>query len=66
MNDSIIQQCLDILKKENISKPILDFILSKFYPYFYVVMSVTCLNTVMILAILVMLLRKKSPFHKEE
>ena len=59
MNDSLIEQCLDILKKENISKPILDFVLTKFYPYFYVVVSVACLNTAMTLAILLILLRQK-------
>ena len=69
MKDSLVQQCLDILKREDIKnefkmlfKPVIDFILYEINPYIYVIVSLVFLIFVMILAILViliMLLRNK-------
>jgi hypothetical protein len=63
MKDSIVQQCLDILKREDIKKeckmllkPVIDFILYEINPYIYIIMSLVFLIFVMILAILIMLL----------
>jgi hypothetical protein len=69
MKDSLVQQCLDILKREDIKnefkmlfKPVIDFILYEINPYIYIIVSLVFLIFVMILAILViliMLLRNK-------
>jgi len=62
MKDSFVQQCLDILKREDIKnefkmllKPVIDFILYEINPYIYIIMSLVFLIFVMILAILIML-----------
>ena len=62
MKDSIVQQCLDILKREDIKnefkmllKPVIDFILYELNPYIYIIMSLVFFIFVMILAILIML-----------
>lgn len=69
MKDSLVQQCLDILKREDIKnefkmllKPVIDFILYEINPYIYITASVVFLIFAMILAILIiliMLLRNK-------
>jgi uncharacterized membrane protein len=69
MKDSLVQQCLDILKRDDIKnefkmllKPIIDFILYEINPYIYITVALVFLIFVMILAILViliMLLRNK-------
>jgi hypothetical protein len=74
MKDSLVQQCLDILKREDIKnefkmlfKPVIDFILYEINPYIYVIVSLVFLIFVMILAILViliMLLRNKQIITK--
>jgi hypothetical protein len=74
MKDSLVQQCLDILKREDIKnefkmlfKPVIDFILYEINPYIYVIVSLVFLIFVMILAILViliMLLRNKQILTK--
>jgi hypothetical protein len=63
MKDSIVQQCLDILKREDIKNefkmllnPIIDFILYEINPYIYIIMSLVFLIFVMILAILILLI----------
>jgi len=63
MKDSFVQQCLDILKREDIKnefkmllKPVIDFILYEINPYIYITMSLVFLIFVMILAILIMLI----------
>lgn len=62
MKDSIVQQCLDILKREDIKtefkkllKPVIDFILYEINPYIYIIVSLVFLIFIMILAILIML-----------
>jgi hypothetical protein len=74
MKDSLVQQCLDILKRDDIKnefkmllKPVIDFILYEINPYIYITVALVFLIFIMILAILViliMLLRNKQIFTK--
>jgi hypothetical protein len=74
MKDSLVQQCLDILKRDDIKnefkmllKPVIDFILYEINPYIYITVALVFLIFVMILAILViliMLLRNKQFISK--
>lgn len=63
MKDSFVQQCLDILKREDIKnefkmllKPVIDFILYEINPYIYIIMGFVFFIFVMILAILILLI----------
>jgi hypothetical protein len=63
MKDSLVQQCLDILKREDIKnefkmllKPIIDFILYEINPYIYITVSLVFFIFIMILAILIILI----------
>jgi len=63
MKDSLVQQCLDILKRDDIKnefkmllKPIIDFILYEINPYIYIIVTLVFMIFVMILAILVILI----------
>ena len=63
MKDSLIQQCLDILKKEEVKnqlkillKPIINFILYEINPYIYVMLLFVFILFLMILAILILLI----------
>ena len=74
MKDSLVQQCLDILKRDDIKnefkmllKPIIDFILYEINPYIYITVALVFLIFIMILAILIiliLLLRNKQIFAK--
>jgi len=74
MKDSIVQQCLDILKREDVKKefkmmlkPVIDFILYEINPYIYITVSLVFLIFIMILAILViliLLLRNKQVINR--
>ena len=74
MKDSLVQQCLDILKRDDIKnefkmllKPIIDFIFYEINPYIYITVALVFLIFIMILAILViliMLLRNKNIIYK--
>ena len=74
MKDSIIQQCLEILKRDDIKNemkifftPIINYILYEINPYIYITVSLVVLNFIMILAILVILiflLRNKQIINK--
>ena len=74
MKDSLVQQCLDILKRDDIKnefkmllKPLIDFILYEIHPYIYITVALVFLIFIMILAILVilvMLLRNKQIITK--
>jgi len=74
MKDSLVNQFLDILKREDIKnefkmllKPVIDFILYEINPYIYITVSLVFLIFIMILAILiilVILLRNKQPITK--
>ena len=63
MKDSIINQCLDILKTEDVRNeikiifsPVTDLILYEIYPYIYVIISLVFLIFILILAILCLLI----------
>ena len=63
MKDSLVQQCLDILKRDDVKnefkvmlKPLLDFILYEINPYIYITVTLVFLIFVMILAILIILI----------
>ena len=63
MKDSLVQQCLDILKRDDIKnefkmllKPVIDFILYEINPYIYITVALVVLIFIMILAILVILI----------
>jgi uncharacterized membrane protein (DUF485 family) len=74
MKESIVQQCLDILKREDVKhefkillKPVIDFILYEINPYIYITVLLVFMIFMMILAILLTLiyiLRSKSLFNK--
>jgi hypothetical protein len=62
MKDSFVQQCLDILKRDDIKnefkmllKPVIDFILYEINPYIYIIVTLVFFIFVMILAILIIL-----------
>ena len=73
MKDSLVQQCLDILKRDDIKnefkmllKPIIDFILYEINPYIYITVTLVFMIFIMILAILLTLiyiLRSKNIFR---
>jgi hypothetical protein len=63
MKDSLVNQCLDILKRDDIKsefkmllKPVIDFILYEINPYIYITVALVFLIFVMILAILIILI----------
>jgi len=70
MKDSIVQQCLDILKKEEVKneikmllKPVINFIFHEINQYIYAIIIVVFLIFIMnlvIFFILISLLRNKS------
>lgn len=70
MKNSLIKQCLDILKTDDIRNeikilfsPVTDLILYEIYPYIYVIILLVFLIFILILAILILLvslLRNKS------
>ena len=63
MKESFVQQCLDILKRDDVKNefktmftPLIDFILYEINPYIYITVTLVFLIFVMILAILVILI----------
>jgi len=63
MKNSLIQQCLDILKTEDVRNeikilfsPVTDLILYEIYPYIYVIIFLVFLIFILILAILILLI----------
>jgi hypothetical protein len=74
MKDSLVQQCIDILKREDIKnefkvlfKPVLEFVLYEINPYIYITVTLVFLIFIMILAILIILiflLRNKQIINK--
>jgi hypothetical protein len=73
MKESIVQQCLDILKRDDVKnefklmlKPLIDFILYEINPYIYITLTLVFMIFIMILAILLILiyiLRNKNIFR---
>jgi hypothetical protein len=74
MKETFVQQCLDILKRDDVKneikvvfRPLTDYILFEINPYIYITVILVFLIFVMILAILViliLLLRNKQIFAK--
>jgi len=74
MKDSIVQMCLDILKRDDIKSefkllfsPVMEFILFEINPYIYITVTLVFLIFIMILAILIILiflLRNKNILSK--
>ena len=74
MKESLVQQCLDILKREDIKnelkmllKPLIDFIMYEINPYIYLIIGLVLILFVMILTILIiliLLLRNKQLIQK--
>lgn len=63
MKDSVVQMCLDILKRDDIKNelkilftPIMEFILFEINPYIYITVTLVFLIFIMILAILIILI----------
>lgn len=62
-NNSILKQCIDILKTDDIRNeiktlfsPVTDLILYEIYPYIYIIIFLVFLIFILILAILVILI----------
>lgn len=74
MKDSLIKQCLDILKTDDVRNeikvifsPVTDLILYEIYPYIYAIIFLVFLIFVLLLATLILLitlLRTKSVINK--
>jgi hypothetical protein len=74
MKDTLIRQCLDILKTDDVRNeikklfsPVTDLILYEIYPYIYIIIFLVFLIFILILAILIILiylLRNKTIFNK--
>ena len=74
MKDTLVQQCLEILKRDDVKneikivlRPLTEFILFEINPYIYITVILVFLIFVMILAILmilILLLRNKQIFSK--
>lgn len=67
MKEPLIQQCLDILKREdvkvelkNLFRPIIDLILQEIYPYIYLSVLFVLVSFLLILGIFILLLRNKT------
>jgi hypothetical protein len=63
MKESLVQQFLDILKREEVKneiktlfKPVINFILYEINPYIYITVALVFLIFIMILAILIILI----------
>ncbi len=62
MKESLMKQCLDILKTDDVRQeikrlfsPVTDLILYEIYPYIYIIIFLVFLIFILILAILIML-----------
>jgi len=74
MKDSLMKQCLDILKTDDVRNeikvifsPVTDLILYEIYPYIYAIIFLVFLIFILILAILILLvilLRNKNTINK--
>ena len=71
MPDTFFQQCLDILKREevkdeikNLMRPVLDLLIQELYPYIYLSLMFVLVSFFLILGIFILLLRNKPLFSK--
>jgi|APCry1669189665_1035243.scaffolds.fasta_scaffold52009_2 hypothetical protein len=76
MKDSLVQQCLEVLQREDVKneckaifKPVLDFILYEFRPYIYMTISLVFVIFILNLANLILfvfLLRNQTFFSSKK
>jgi hypothetical protein len=66
IKDTLIEQCLDILKREDVKdelkhlmKPMIDVILQELYPYIFLSIVFVFISFLLILGIFILLLRNK-------
>jgi uncharacterized membrane protein len=74
MKDSFVQQCLDMMKREDIKSemkkifaPVIDILILEITPYIYIILTLVSSIFLMILAILILLilvLRSKNDNNK--
>ena len=71
LKDSIIQECLVILKREdvktefkNILSPIIELIIQQIYPYLYLCLIFVIISFLLHLGIFILLLKNKGIFTK--
>ena len=66
IKDTLIQQCLDLLKREDVKnelkalmKPMIDLILEVLYPYIFLSIVFVFISFLLILGIFILLMRNK-------
>mgnify|MGYP001033782904 FL=1 len=66
IKDTLIQQCLDLLKREDVKnelkalmKPMIDLILEELYPYIFLSIVFVFISFLLILGIFILLMRNK-------
>lgn len=71
LKDSIIQECLVILKREDVKKefkniltPFIDLIITQIYPYIYLCLIFVIISFLLHLGIFILLLKNRGMFSK--
>jgi len=71
LKDSIIQECLVILKREDVKKefkniltPFIELIITQIYPYLYLCLIFVIISFLLHLGIFILLLKNKGFFSK--
>jgi hypothetical protein len=71
LKDSIIQECLVILKREDVKKefkniltPFVDLIITQIYPYIYLCLIFVIISFLLHLGIFILLLKNRGMFSK--
>ena len=71
LKDSIIQECLVILKREDVKKefkniltPFIELIITQIYPYLYLCLIFVIISFLLHLGIFILLLKNKGLFAK--
>lgn len=71
LKDSIIQECLVILKREDVKKefkniltPFIELIITQIYPYLYLCLIFVIISFLLHLGIFILLLKNKGIFSK--
>jgi hypothetical protein len=71
LKDSIIQECLVILKREDVKKelkniltPFIDLIITQIYPYLYLCLIFVIISFLLHLGIFILLIKNKGLFSK--
>ena len=73
LKDTIIQECINILKREdfkhevkNVALPLIDMILVNIYPYLYLSLMFVLISFLLHLGIFVLLLKNKQLFSNNQ